>query len=143
MLFAQESQNSLSLVIGHLLLHAFFQYKHIYWTNADVSLRVQFSGLRKDTFLSSLMSSLLSSNKERLDLPSTCRLFEGLPGVLPSTTMGRLAAILDKPEKVHHFQLHKNILWNGERLGAIKFCITLMYEEQIKKIYNVHLFTKW
>ena len=39
----------------------------------------------EDTFLSSLMSSLLSSNKERLDLPSTCSLFEGLPGVLPST----------------------------------------------------------
>ena len=36
----------------------------------------------------------------RLDFPSTCRLFVGLPGVLPSTTLGLFAAMLNHPVKM-------------------------------------------
>jgi hypothetical protein len=99
---AQESQKSLSFVIGHLLFQASFQNRQIYCTNADVSSRVQFSVLQaKDTLVSSSAHCVSLLNKDLLDFPSTGRLLVGFPGVLPSTTQGLLAAILlNQPVKI-------------------------------------------
>ena len=95
---AQESQKSLSFAIGHLSLHASFQYRQMYCTNVDVSSRDQFSGfLAKEALFMFAVVSVSLLNNDRLDFPSTCRLFVGLPGVLPSTTLGLFAAMLNHP----------------------------------------------
>ena len=73
----------------------------MYCTNVDVSSRDQFSGfLAKEALFMFAVVSVSLLNNERLDFPSTYRLFVGLPGVLPSTTLGLFAAMLNHPVKM-------------------------------------------
>ena len=86
---AQASQNSGSLCIGHLSLTALSQNRQMNWTNALVSASFH------SRFPDDLFDSFPSWNKLFLEVPSVDeRLFSGLPGVLPQTTIGLLAAII-------------------------------------------------
>ena len=75
----------------------------MYCTNVDVSLRDQFSGFfiaKEALFNMFAVVSVSLLNNDRLDFPSTCRLFVGLPGVLPSNTLDLFAAMLNHPVKM-------------------------------------------
>lgn len=88
---AHAFQNSMSFVVGHLLVWAFFQNKQMYCTRADSSSSVQSFTLEHfcwDT------SSLSEPKRLLLDVPCTVRLEGGLPGVLPSATEGLLDVIV-------------------------------------------------
>ena len=75
--------------VGHLLNPASSQNKHMYCTRAVVPASVH-------SFLPEAFVGMFPSwNRLLLEHPSVDRfLFSDLPGVLPSTTMGLLAAII-------------------------------------------------
>ena len=99
--FAQAFQKASFFIVGHLSVHASSQNRQICGTRAEISCVDHSLGP------ADLLGTELGSEK-RLFLEEPCtgtRLLAGLPGVLPSETIGLLEAMLPRGNDQKHYDV--------------------------------------